>query len=417
MAKFKVGDRVRCKTTYIGQFTAGKEYTVRSVTDSTIEITEDDRGSTTNGWGMEHFDLVPAFKVGDRVRFVEKYGRAKAGDEGVITGFWSDGVKVDVNGIAHSCFASRVEPVAVAASNSNAKFKVGDMITKRIPGWKEEGYRVTKIDATKIWVDPDNGSNPVRYDLPDDFVLVAPASLTIRAGAYYKTRDGRKALVGNNKRDATYPFYHEVDGKLWHGVTREGKSCLGERNCDLIAEWVDEPTATAAAGPASNDNAKPKFKVGDAIRHKSLGYVGVVTEIVDAYTIKTHWTGKGWGGKDPVDSIELIAPVAPASTTPAIVCLIENGQPKPADSPFVHPNKDAATKEAARLAGKHPGKEFGVYELVATKKEAKVYDHEWQRLAVAGRKIEAIKELRAVSGLYLKSAKDAVEGWLEREAA
>jgi len=37
---------------------------------------------------------------------------------------------------------------------------------------------------------------------------------------------------------------------------------------------------------------------------------------------------------------------------------------------------------------------------------------EWQKLARAGQKIEAIKEHRAITGLGLKESKDEVEAWL-----
>ena len=68
---------------------------------------------------------------------------------------------------------------------------------------------------------------------------------------------------------------------------------------DLIAEWVD--------APASNDNAR--------------------------------------------------------SSKPAIVALIEDGQPKPSEQPKVHKSEESATDEAERLAVKYPGQKFGVFVL------------------------------------------------------
>ncbi|MBJ6135042.1 hypothetical protein JAU75_19555 [Ochrobactrum sp. Q0168] len=53
---------------------------------------------------------------------------------------------------------------------------------------------------------------------------------------------------------------------------------------------------------------------------------------------------------------------APA-TTPAIVALIEGGQPKPSEQPKVHKSEQAATDEAERLAVKYPGQKFGVFVL------------------------------------------------------
>lgn len=178
----------------------------------------------------------------------------------------------------------------------------------------------------------------------------------------------------------------------------------------------------------------PKFKVGDRVA------------FVDDYSSSARGTEAtvvsvdGWGimvngvyGKstEAPSSLRLVAPAtsgkretlgdilaaALATSTPAIVALIENGQPKPAARPFVHSDREDATKEAKRLADKHKGHEFGVYELVDMAKEDKVYEHEWQRLAVEGHKIEAIKAIRAAAGLHLATARRAVEDWLAREAA
>ena len=155
-----------------------------------------------------------------------------------------------------------------------------------------------------------------------------------------------------------------------------------------------------------------KFKVGDEVRHKSLGYTGVVECLVGVDRVKTYWTDEGWGATDPISELELIKP---SPTQPAIVALIENGQPKPSSWPFVHANRELAAKEAGRLACKHPGKEFGVYELVDTHREAKVYEHEWQRLAAEGERVRACKELRDLAGVSLAAAVKAVDAI--REAA
>jgi ribosomal protein L7/L12 len=75
-----------------------------------------------------------------------------------------------------------------------------------------------------------------------------------------------------------------------------------------------------------------------------------------------------------------------------------------------------AAKEATRLAGLQKGKEFGVYVMTQKVSEpAPSYKHEWQRFAAKGEKISAIKELRSVTGLGLKSAKDAVDHWIAHD--
>lgn len=53
------------------------------------------------------------------------------------------------------------------------------------------------------------------------------------------------------------------------------------------------------------------------------------------------------------------------TTQPAIVIRIANGQPRPADQPYVHASVEAATTEAKRLARNNPGQEFAVYQRVA----------------------------------------------------
>lgn len=233
------------------------------------------------------------------------------------------------------------------------------------------------------------------------------STLKIEAGKFYKTRDGRKvgpafivgscAVFGNGSNYASAVWAD--DGRSSH---RDDKLSLKDN--DIIAEWIGDPVAKP-----SNDNAQPKFKVGDLIRHKTLKFEGVVKEVVDQRTVRTHWTKEGWGATDPIDGIELITPTTP---TTAIVALIENGLPKPSSTPHVHASTGAAEKEAERLAAKYKGKQFGVFTLATTHEEAApVYDHKWQNMAALGLKIDAIKELRAVAGLDLLSAKRAVEAF------
>lgn len=55
--KFKVGDRVRATRRVEGQFTLGREYTVRYVAEHSLGVMADDKGCP-NGWGMDYFELV-----------------------------------------------------------------------------------------------------------------------------------------------------------------------------------------------------------------------------------------------------------------------------------------------------------------------------------------------------------------------
>lgn len=240
-----------------------------------------------------------------------------------------------------------------------------------------------------------------------------PATIKIEAGKFYKTRDGRK--VGPVRLKAT----HGSDGPyringLWNYLENGlvGSISNGDHKDDLIAEWIDKP----AAKP-SNDNAKPNFKVGDRVKclksypgqftagkeyvvsadHFGRKYESVKVKFDDAGSTENGWLP---------EFFELVTP------TTTIVALIENGQPKPSSTPHVHASTGAAEKEARRLAAKYKGKQFGVFTLATTHEEAApVYDHKWQNMAALGLKIDAIKELRAVAGLDLLSAKRAVEAF------
>ncbi len=252
------------------------------------------------------------------------------------------------------------------------------------------------------------------------------ATLTIEAGKFYKTRDGRKVgpivvAQGAGKpwpwKESSGTYYYKEDGHSCPGYAHGHKD-----EDDLIAEWVDEPAAPLAK--ASNDNAdptKPKFKIGDRVR--ALVSWGDVEE-GKIYTVphidedgEVWFTPNGDGGWNDYltdNELELVTPAAPAN--PAIVCLIENGQPKPSTYPHVHADEGAASKEASRLASVHKGQKFGVYVLTQTVSEEKVYAHEWQNLAANGNKIGAIKALRQFASLDLLSAKNAVEVFVEKAA-
>ncbi|MEE9984187.1 hypothetical protein [Agrobacterium pusense] len=237
------------------------------------------------------------------------------------------------------------------------------------------------------------------------------ATLKIEAGRFYKTRDGRKVgpMIEDKWHDRDYGWTveHEFNaeyGKAWRADGTFHVDRSKKHSADLIAEWIDEPVV--AKPKPSNDNAQPKLKVGDLIRHKTLKYEGVVKEVVDQRTVRTHWTKEGWGATDPIDCIELITPPTP---TTAIVALIENGQPKPSSTPHVHASTGAAEKEAKRLAAKYKGKQFGVFTLTTTHEEAApVYDHKWQNMAALGLKSDAIASLKAQAGITTDQARRIV---------
>jgi hypothetical protein len=269
-----------------------------------------------------------------------------------------------------------------------------------------------------------------------NYFKLAPATLTIEAGKFYKTRDGRKvgpivkAQWGYGPDwlwSVEHPFVAS-SGKAWRADGTFSTVAGRSDEADLVAEWVDESkvgndnggSASLIGKSVTVQIAKPKIKVGDRVRFKqSYGLArvrGMQATVVstDGWGIRID-SGPGEGvSTEHADSIEL---VTAAPTPTAIVCLIENGHPKPSSTPHIHADEAKAGKEAARLASVYKGKEFGVFVLTSsTSQPAPVYKHEWQRQAVAGNKISAIKELRAANDLTLKGAKDAVEHWLETAA-
>ncbi len=268
-------------------------------------------------------------------------------------------------------------PFAANAPEEKPAFKVGDRVRVIKTDLFRQGTRVGDIGFVTM-----STSGSVHFDLHhetdgvisqiaiDPWNRIELAPLKIEAGKYYCTRDGRKAGPLMARNNDSYAFAADIAGDIGIRIFQKdgvhGSRWIGnEPNLDLIAEWVDEPVKAAAP-------------VQFILRNDIFSF----------------------------------APVA----KPAIVALIENGQPKPSVAPFVHANETLAAKEATRLANLQKGKEFGVYVLTQKASEpTPSYKHEWQRFAAKGEKISAIKELRSVTGLGLRAAKDAVEHWIAHD--
>lgn len=210
--------------------------------------------------------------------------------------------------------------------------KVGDRV-RRVKGYNPGsniGHIATVLEVEDIsayddegpWLKFTDGTSGYASSFEPLPVAEEAQPLRIVEGSFYKTRDGRK--VGPVAQESGY-----MEAGGYH-YSNTGECCfLGQSGddtypeFDLIAEWVDEP-AVAVAATASNDN------------------------FLDSLIGKT-FTAK-----------------VKSRVNPAIVCLIEGGQPKPAASPHVHASTNLASKEAERLALKHPGQEFGVYVLAGS---------------------------------------------------
>jgi hypothetical protein len=307
------------------------------------------------------------------------------------------------------------------------KFEKGDVIRAKrdISSFfnKDGLYRIAKATGKSFVLtdneQPEVGNAKHHTDLPwltENFELV---SLKIEAGKFYKTRDGRK--VGPMRVDhfhdreygwtVDHPFSSSI-GKAWRSNGTFGTVIGVKHDADLVAEWNNE-----AVAEASNDNAQPKFKVGDRAEC-TLGCGKATVKFVRSDgRFLVDWDDGSIGTVFWADNdFNLVTPATPTTTT-AIVALIENGQPKPSSTPHVHTSTGAAETEAKRLAGKHKGKKFGVFTLTNTHEEAApVYDQKWQNLAALGLKIDAIKELRDLASLDLLSAKRAVDAFVEKAA-
>lgn len=327
-----------------------------------------------------------------------------------------------------------------------AKFKIGDRVrskTETLLMSSGDEFTICNVDGNVVWVSIDGEI----CDYPSSYF--EPINLTIHAGHYYRTRDGRKVGPMGEWAYNDEGLWHSpvapwpLNGGLW-SADGTAKWPNTEDSPHLIAEWVDEPAVEEA-----------KLKVGDRV--KFVDDYGSSSAGKEATVVKLNVWGEGKGvqvnqggmygvSTEHAHSLRLVAPATSGKfkvgdkvidttargtrrngkatvtdvngnkiavrwadgsggafwdasdfileSQPAIVALIENGQPKPSTYPFVHPDREAATKEARRLAGQHKGKEFGVYELVDTAKETKVYEHEWQRLAVSGETYLARKKLQ-----------------------
>lgn len=474
---FKRGDRVRAiNDSHGGGYTKGKIYTVSEFSvapygGNRIATESDDGGNRYNDWNADNFELAPRFAVGDRVRVV-KNTRAVSfvGQTGIVAASSNvNGVCVDIEGTGQryfdaeeiellpatytSCAAAEVDNLAdeYGGGRATADYKAGDKfrVIKLGEGGSFHGAKVGDVfEVTEVY---DTGETEVHTDKwffhPNEIepVAVAPATatLTIQAGRYYKTRDGRKVgpMEWRNTYGSAFTWQYGNGRRIFmpDGTNFDGPNSPE----DLIAEWSDTSDDVPLRGvsPVVAPATTAKFKVGDRVKCLRNNGAPAYFTIGRTYTVSrvetttAHSSGllvscfpdvpNSYGVTSAVgqfgDAWELIpattiADIVRKHSGTAIVCLIENGQPKPSTLPFVHYSSSAAATEANRLAGIHRGKEFGVYECVDVRKVERVYDHEWQRLAARGSKISAIKALRDLAGIDLAAAKSGVDQFLVRAA-
>jgi len=378
--KFKAGDRLVSKHS-IGDVSAGEIVVVEKTASPTepyawVHI-YGKRDRTTDGSFRECDFYLWRPKVGDRVRMIREV----------------DGLKAECGATVANDDGGRVKPIRIT-------------FDKEQFGCTGYGWWVGVADIEPLPVDA-----PV-----DALVAEQPAPLRIEGGRYYKTRDGRK--VG--PMEPWMDLWCAKVGAKERLFENNGRHHFGEHDLDLVAEWPAEATVAATVdyladeyGSGAAQPEAPKFKVGDRVRLINNDYLSEYgLRVGDTGTVEENdsicpfvrWDGDG---RILCDNQENFAPAPP---TPAIVALIEDGQPLPALRPYVHDTLESANTEASRLAGVHQGQKFGVFVLTGEPAfVAKTYDHEWQRQAANGNKIAAIKELRSITGMGLKPAKDVVE--------
>lgn len=419
---FKEGDWVRATANWIDV----KVGDVCKVVDVWLGGCDVERnGDVDNIFYMDDDEIEPwTPRVGERVRMTATTTGEIADCPATVVEF--DGkyalIQFDVrqewaHGNDNNRWWVPFEKLAPITATTPAEYKPGDRVRLIKDGRSTTGA-VGKLATLEEWTGGkfiDDGEYLLKIDGPVDYKTQSfrpeytratadcferVAALKIEAGKYYRSRGGEK--VGPMRKWDNDSWTQAPGGHLW---TDAGERYFEEDrggDTDLVAEWVDAP----------------KFKVGDRVVHKTVkeAGVGVVERINNDGKYRVNCKDSWYGICHDAENDITHAETETALTRHAIVCRIDNGQPMPAHRPFVHDNEDAAITEATRLANANPGKKFGAYVLAGTRHVPNRYDHEWQRLAVAGRKIEAIGKLRHVTGLGLKASKDAVEDWLKQAA-
>ncbi|RVO41329.1 hypothetical protein CN093_08675 [Sinorhizobium meliloti] len=300
MGKFKVGDRVRRTTgMHIDGMGVGDAGIVCDTFGEWIGVEEfpADNGDRTP-FHEDNFELAWQPKVGDRVRFTDK-----------CKDYWWFG--------------------------PHTENKDGEISLDRGSDYDFADGRF------EVRTGDSYGIVGIRHIEPLPVAAEAqPAALVVKAGKYYRTRDGRKVgpMFLSDDQETAYPFGGEIEGEPgadWY--TADGNWwCDGsEAERDIIVEWVDEHAAKATVGAqvdtiaeeygpvvaASNDNAKPKFKVGDIVKrsgnyapHQRMRVVEVVNP--DSFTVE--WLDGGPGSTHGWRAYELeLATVAPQQSASA----------------------------------------------------------------------------------------------------
>lgn len=153
-----------------------------------------------------------------------------------------------------------------------AKFKVGDRVRriKRSNGdgmdvgteWVVAGFKKYLSDDYLVF---EGGRDGNAENFEPVAVAPATATLTIEAGKFYKTRDGRKVGPLIVQDDDEFPFLDDAACESDRPDGTWGFNQKIESRNDLIAEWVDGPDAYAPITVNLDLEFIPFPQVGDAV--------------------------------------------------------------------------------------------------------------------------------------------------------
>lgn len=382
MGKFKVGDKIRRVGNTASWAPYGFESTVVQSACGGLGYIDNNGHLTIS---------TPKFKVGDRVRVIDDRGGGKVGDVGTITSLEENTIDQEVAGMfcnisglsgdTIGLYEYRLEPAPLFAVGDKVLFNTktpthspvytDETLTiiglfedengepsADLSGYPNELTQITTL-ASLEHATTDEEAVPI-YDPRKDGWATASGKFRVEAKATERsatagiglTIKAPKFKVGDFLTLESWPEHGYKITKIDHeGVHLSTKDGAFSWAYPVDREWIvvkpsttgfTIPTDEEALPPKVNDehtaNGIFKIDVGGPYRTYPLIFSGGVLKLSNAQTYKPR---------------------------PAIVALVTNGQPLPADKPKVHRDVTKATKEADRLAVLHPGQEFGVFELVS----------------------------------------------------